>query len=75
VRIEEDLGTTLDYKVRPDGTVGLWCAMSEVEFQHHPTPKALLAGVADAYRAEAKRMGVRLGPIAVETRDGPVEIP
>jgi hypothetical protein len=74
VRIEEDLRTTLDYKVRPDGTVGLWCGMSEVEFQHHPTPKALLAGLAETYRAEAKRVGMRLGPIAVETRDGPVEI-
>jgi hypothetical protein len=74
VRIEDDLGTTLDYKVRPDGTIVLWCGMSEVEFQHDPTPKALLAGLADAYRAEAKRTGMRLGPIAVETRDGPVEI-
>lgn len=74
VRIEVDLRTSLDYKERPDGTVGLWCGMSEVEFQHDPTPKALLAGLAQAYRAEAKRVGMRLGPIAVETRDGPVEI-
>src|SRR5262249_6044558 len=57
-----DLGTTLDYKVRPDGTVALWCGMSELEFRHDPTPKALLAGLADVYRREAKRLGVRLGP-------------
>jgi hypothetical protein len=74
VRIEEDLGTTLEYKVRPDGTVALWCGMSEHEFRHEPTPKALLAGLADVYRREARRLGVRLGPIAVGTREGPVEI-
>lgn len=74
VRIEDDLGATLDYKVRPDGTAAVWCGMSSHEFHHEPTPKELLAGLADAYRAEAGRLGVRLGPVAVETRDGPVEI-
>jgi hypothetical protein len=74
VRIEDELDTTLEYKVRPDGSVVLWCGMSEYEFPHHPTPKTLLTGLAGAYRAEAKRLGVRLGPIAVETRDGLVEI-
>jgi hypothetical protein len=38
------------------------------------TPKALLAGLADVYRREAKRLGLRLGPVAVETSEGPVEI-
>ncbi len=74
VRIADDLGATLDYKVRPDGTASVWCGMSDHGFHHEPTPKELLAGLADAYRAEAKRLGVRLGPVAVETRDGPVEI-
>jgi hypothetical protein len=74
VRIEEDLGATLDYKVPPGGTATVWCGMSKHEFHHEPTPKDLLAGLADAYRQEAKRLGVRLGPVAVETRDGPVEI-
>jgi hypothetical protein len=74
VRIEEDLGATLDYKARPDGTVVLWCGMSEHEFHHEPTPKELIGGLADVYRAEAERLGVRLGPVAVEMRDGPVEI-
>lgn len=73
-RIEDDLGATLDYKRRPDGSVALWCGMSEHVFPHEPTPKALLAGLADVYRREAKRLGVRLGPVAVETSEGPVEI-
>jgi hypothetical protein len=73
-RIEDDLGATLDYRVRPDGSVALWCGMSEHVFPREPTPKALLAGLAEVYRREAKRLGVRLGPVAVETREGPVEI-
>jgi hypothetical protein len=48
--------------------------MSEHVFPREPTPKALLAGLADVYRREAQRLGVRLGPVAVETRAGPVEI-
>jgi hypothetical protein len=74
VRIEDDLGATLDYKPRPDGSVALWCGMSELVFPREPTPKALLAGLAEVHRREAKRAGKRLGPIAVETREGPVEI-
>jgi hypothetical protein len=74
VRIEDELGATLDYRVRPDGTAAVWCGMTEHEFEREPTPKTLLAGLADAHRREAKRLGVRLGPVAVETRDGPVEI-
>lgn len=74
VRIEDDLGATLDYKTRPDGSVALWCGMTELVFPREPTPKALLAGLAEVYRREAKRAGKRLGPIAVETREGPVEI-
>lgn len=74
VRIEEDLDATLDYRVRPDGTAAVWCGMSEHRFHHEPMPKELLAGLADAYRAEAARLGKHLGPVAVETRDGPVEI-
>jgi hypothetical protein len=74
VRIEDELGATLDYRVRPDGTAAVWCGMSEHEFHHEPTPKELIGGLADAYRQEAKRLGVRLGPVAVETSGGPVEI-
>jgi hypothetical protein len=74
VRIEDELGATLDYRVRPDGTAAVWCGMSEHAFHHEPTPKELIGGLADAYRQEAKRLGVRLGPVAVETGDGPVEI-
>jgi hypothetical protein len=74
VRIEDDLGATLDYKVRPDGSVALWCGMSELVFPREPMPKVLLAGLAEVYRREAKRLGKRLGPVAVETREGPVEI-
>jgi hypothetical protein len=74
VRIEDDLGATLEYKRRPDGSVALWCGMSELVFPHDPTPKGLLVGLAEVYRREAKRVGMRLGPVAVETREGPVAI-
>jgi hypothetical protein len=56
-RIEDDLKTTLDFKVRPDGTASVWCGMSGYDFRHDPTPKELLEGLADAYRREVKRVG------------------
>jgi hypothetical protein len=56
-RIEDDLKTTLDFKVRPDGTASVWCGMSGYDFRHDPTPKELLEGLADAYRRELKRVG------------------
>jgi hypothetical protein len=55
-RIEDELGTTLDYKVRGDGTATVWCGMSAFDFRHEPTPKELLEGLADAYRREARRL-------------------
>jgi hypothetical protein len=57
VRIEDELKTTLDFKVRPDGTAAVWCGMSVYDFQHEPTPKQLFEGLADAYRRERKRSG------------------
>jgi len=54
VRIEDELKTTLDFKVRPDGTATVWCGMSGYDFHHDPTPKALLEGLAQAYRRELK---------------------
>ena len=56
VRIEEDLKTTLDFKVRPDGTAAVWCGMSGHDFHHHPTPKELFVGLGEAYRQERKRV-------------------
>jgi hypothetical protein len=55
VRIEEELKTTLDFKVRPDGTATVWCGMSGHEFHHYPTTKELLAGLGEAYRQERER--------------------
>ena len=75
VRIEDLLGTTLDYQVRPEGTATVWCGSSAHAFRHEPTPKELLEGLADAYRSEAERLGLHPGPVVVATRDGPVEIP
>jgi len=57
VRIEEELKTTLDFKIRPDGTAGVWCGMSGYHFRHKPTPKELFEGLAEAYRRERKRVG------------------
>ena len=57
VRIEDELKATLDFKVRPDGTAAVWCGMSAYDFQHDPTPKELLEGLADAYRRELKCVG------------------
>jgi hypothetical protein len=56
-RIEDDLKTTLDFKVRPDGTATVWCGLSGYDFRHDPTPKELFEGLADAYRREVKRVG------------------
>ena len=75
VRIEDLLGTTLDYKVRPDGTATVWCGSSSHDFRHEPTPKELLEGLAGAYRKEAERMGLHAGPVVVATGEGPIEIP
>jgi hypothetical protein len=57
VRIEDELKTTLDFKLRPDGTATVWCGMSGHDFHHDPTPKELLEGLAEAYRRELKRVG------------------
>jgi hypothetical protein len=59
VRIEDELKTTLDFKLRADGTATVWCGMSGYDFHHDPTPKELLEGLADAYRRELKRVGGR----------------
>jgi hypothetical protein len=59
VRIEEELDTTLDYKLRSDGTATVWCGMSGFDFHHEPTPKELLEGLVDAYRREAIRLKQR----------------
>jgi hypothetical protein len=56
-RIEDDLETTLDFKVRPDGTATVWCGLSGYDFRHDPTPKELFEGLAHAYRREVKRIG------------------
>lgn len=56
-RIEDELGATLDFKLRPDGTASVWCGMSGFDFHHRPTPKELLEGLAEAYRREVKRVG------------------
>jgi hypothetical protein len=55
LRIEDELKTTLDFKVRPDGTAAVWCGMSGYDFHHDPTPKELFEGLAEAYRREIKR--------------------
>ena len=57
IRIEDELKTTLDFRVRADGTAAVWCGMSGYEFHHNPTPKELFEGLADAYRRERKRVG------------------
>jgi hypothetical protein len=56
VRIEDELKTTLDFKVRADGTAAVWCGMSSYDFHHDPTPKELLEGLAVAYRRELGRL-------------------
>jgi hypothetical protein len=55
-RIEDELKTTLDFKIKPDGTAAVWCGMSSHDFRHDPTPKELLEGLAEAYRREAERV-------------------
>jgi hypothetical protein len=59
VRIEEDLDTTLDYKLRSDGTATVWRGMTGYDFHHEPTPKELLEELADAYRREAMSLDHR----------------
>jgi len=56
VRIEDKLKTTLDFKVRPDGSAAVWCGMSSHDFHHDPTPKELLEGLTEAYRCELERI-------------------
>jgi hypothetical protein len=58
VRIEDELKTVLDFKVRPDGTAAIWCGMSGYDFHHYPTTKELFEGLAEAYRQELKRKRV-----------------
>jgi hypothetical protein len=55
VRIEDELKTVLDFKVRPDGTAAVWCGISGYDFRHDPTPKELFEGLAEAYRRERNR--------------------
>jgi hypothetical protein len=55
VRIEDELKTTLDFKIRPDGTAVVWCGMSGYDFHHDPTTNELFEGLAEAYRRELKR--------------------
>ena len=55
VRIEDELNTTLDFKIRPDGTAVVWCGMSGYDFHHDPTTKELFEGLAEAYRRELER--------------------
>ena len=57
VRVEEELKTTLDFRVRPDGTAAVWCGMSGYDFRHQPTPKELFDGLGEAYRRERERLG------------------
>jgi hypothetical protein len=59
VRIENELKTTLDFKLRPDGTAAVWCGMSRYDFHHYPTTKELFEGLAEAYRREVKRKARR----------------
>jgi hypothetical protein len=59
LRVEEELKTTLDFKVRPDGTAAVWCGMSGYDFHHDPTPKELFDGLTEAYRRERERVGGR----------------
>jgi hypothetical protein len=53
--IEDELKTTLDFKLRPDGTAVVWCGMSGYDFHHDPTPKELFEGLREAYQRELKR--------------------
>ena len=75
VRIEEELKTTLDFKIRPDGTAAVWCGMSGYDFRHEPTPKELFEGLAEAYRRERKRVGGstpwKMSPAPRERRKAP----
>jgi hypothetical protein len=57
-RIEEDLKVLLDYQVKEDWTVTLWCGLSRHDFAHEPTSKELLKGLDDVYRRELARRGL-----------------
>ena len=69
VRIEDELKTTLDFKVRPDGTAAVWCGMSGYDFHHDPTTKELFEGLAEAYRREVKRRRRQLSDPHGQARD------
>jgi hypothetical protein len=56
VKIQEELKTTLDFKIRPDGTAAVWCGLSGYDFHHDPTPKELFEGLSVAYRLECNRV-------------------
>jgi hypothetical protein len=74
-RIEGELKTTLDFKVRPDGTAAVWCGMSGYDFHHNPTPKELFEGLADAYRRERERKRVSGGNPWRMSADVPLSSP
>ena len=68
MRIQEELKTTLDFKVRPDGTAAVWCGMSGYDFHHYPTPKELFEGLARAYRQEVERKRGATNPWTMSAR-------
>ena len=68
MRIQDELKTTLDFKVRPDGTAAVWCGMSGYDFHHYPTPKELFEGLAKAYRQEVERKRGATNPWTMSAR-------
>jgi len=79
VRVEDELKTTLDFKMRPDGTAVVWCGMSGYDFHHDPTTKELFEGLAEAYRRELKRRrhadgARRRTPSAPQPQSPPVRV-
>ena len=76
VKIQEELKTTLDFKVRPDGTAAVWCGLSGYDFRHDPTPKELFEGLSEAYRLERKRVnGANPWKISGDARRAAAERP
>jgi len=75
VRIEDELKTTLDFKVRPDGTAAVWCGMSGYDFHHDPTTKELFEGLAEAYRRELKRRRRQLADPHEKAEEGHLSAP